>query len=56
MLKLHVQKAKVKMFLRGYSVAMVTSCVGKKSLNCLMMIGNLYDTSDESTNENLWLY
>ena len=32
---------------------MVTSCVGEKILNCLMMTGNLYDTIIEATKEKL---
>ena len=36
------------MFLRGYSVAMITSCVLEKTLNCLIMIANLHDTIIEA--------
>ena len=54
--KLQVQKAKLRVFLRGYSVAMVTSSFAEKTLNRLMMIGNLYDTIIEATNEKLCLY
>ena len=43
----------IRAFLRGCSVAMVTSCIGKKTLNCLIIIGNLYDTIIEATNEKL---
>ena len=38
----------IKVYLRSYSVAMVTSCVGGKTLNYLTMIGNLYDTIIEA--------
>ena len=47
---------KLRVFLRGYSVAMVSSFVKEKTLNCLMMIGNLHFTIIEATNEKLWSY
>ena len=51
MFKLQVHKAKITMvFLRGYSVAMVTYCAEQMTLNCLLMIGNLFDTIIEATN------
>ena len=54
-LKLQVYiKLKLRVFLRGFRVAMVTSCIGEKTLNCLMMIGNLYDIIIEATNGKLW--
>ena len=28
----------------------------EKTLNCLLMIGNLYDTIMEATNAKFWLY
>ena len=49
-------KLKLRVFPRGYSVAIVTSCVGEKTLNRLMMTGNLYDTIIEATNEKLRLH
>ena len=54
-LKLQVHKAKIKGVSKKLSVAMVTSCIGEKTLNCLMMIGNLYDTIIDTTNEKLCL-
>ena len=34
---------------------MVTSCVGENTLNCLMMIGNLYDNIIEAKTEKLYI-
>ena len=49
-------KLKLRVFLRGCSVAMVTYCIGEKTLNFSVVNGNVYDTTIKATNENLWLY
>ena len=53
LLWLYVHKAIIRMFLRGYSVAMVTVYVRKNDPN-LLNIGDLFDTTLKNTNKNVW--
>ena len=47
-------KLKLRVFLRGYSVAMVTFFVGENDYNLLSNNGNLFDTIVKGTNETVW--
>ena len=46
----------LRVFLNDCTVAIVTYCVGENTLNCSIMIGNMFHTIIEATNEKLWLY
>jgi len=45
---------KLRMFLAGHSVAMVTYCVTKLIPTCLPVIGQCFDTMIEASSDNEW--
>ena len=48
-------KLKLRVFLAGHSVAMVTYCVTKIILTCLPMIGHFFDTMNVASIDIEWL-
>jgi len=51
-----VLKLKLRMFLAGYSVAMVTYCVTKLILPCSPVIGQFFDTMIVASIDKKWYY
>ena len=49
-------KLKLRVFLGGRSVAMVTYCVTKLIPTCSPMIGQCFDTMIEASTDKEWLY
>jgi len=47
-------KLKLRVFLAGHSVAMVTYCVTKMIPTCLPMIGQFFDTTIVASSDNEW--
>jgi len=47
-------KLKLKVFLAGHSVAMVSYCVTKMIPTCSPMIGQLFDTMIAASSDNEW--
>jgi len=47
-------KLKLRVFLAGYSVAMVTYCVTKMTPTCLPVIGQFFDTMIVASSDNEW--
>jgi len=47
-------KLKLRVFLAGHSVAMVTYCVTKMITTCLPMIGQFFDTMIVASSDNEW--
>ena len=54
-LKYQRLKLKLRVFLAGYSVAMVTYCVTKIIPTCLPMIGQFFDTMIAASIDKVWL-
>ena len=48
-------KAKIKVFLAGHSVAMVTYCATKIIPTCSPMIGKFFDTMLVASTDKVWL-
>ena len=48
-------KPKLRVFLRGYTVAMVTYCVKKMIATCSPMIEKLFDTMVVASSDKKWL-
>ena len=48
-------KLKLRVFLAGHSVAMVTYCVTKIILTCSPMIGHFFDTMNVASIDIEWL-
>jgi len=47
-------KLKLRVFLAGYGVAMVTYCVTKMIPTCLPVIGQFFDTMIVASSDNEW--
>ena len=47
-------KLKLRVFLAGHSVAMVTNCVTKIIPTCSPMIGQFFDTTIVALTDKLW--
>jgi len=47
-------KLKLRVFLAGYSVAMVTYCVTKMMPMCSPVIGQFFDTMIVASSDNEW--
>ena len=48
-------KLKLRVFLAGHSVAMVTYCVTKMVTTCSPMVGQFFDTMVVASSEKEWL-
>jgi len=47
-------KLKLRVFLAGYSVAMVTYCITKMIPTCSPVIGQFFDTMNVALSDNEW--
>jgi len=53
-LKYKPRKLKLRVFLAGHSVAMVTYCVTKVIPTCSLVIGQLFDTMIVASSDKEW--
>ena len=53
-LKYNRLKLKLRVFLAGHSVAMVTYCVTKMIPTCSPVVGQFFDTMIVASNDNEW--